>query len=227
LRFFYILNNMTTNLSNNYSLISEYMYELRDKTVQQDKQKFRLNIERIGELIAYEISKEIKSKEHEVETVLGSKNINIIANQPVIASIMRAGIPLHNGILRMFDKADNAFISAYRKHNELDENDFRILVEYLSCPPLDDRILIVADPMLATGASLVACIKELLKYGKPSKIHVVSVLATYEGIENVKKNFDNVSIWCGDIDDELTAKSYIVPGLGDAGDLCYGEKIQS
>ena len=117
MRFFYILNNMTTNLSNNYSLISEYMYELRDKTVQQDKQKFRLNIERIGELIAYEISKEIKSKEHEVETVLGSKNINIIANQPVIASIMRAGIPLHNGILRMFDKADNAFISAYGKMN--------------------------------------------------------------------------------------------------------------
>lgn len=217
---------MLTNFSTTYSLISEMMLELRDKNIQKDRQKFRLNIEKIGALMAFEISKTFKTKQVEVETVLGSKEINTMQQQPVIASIMRAGFPLHYGLLNMFDKADNAFISAYRKHNELDPNDFKILVEYVSCPPLDGRTLIVADPMLATGASLVACIHELLKYGQPDKIHVATVLATYEGIEAVKKNFSNVSIWCADIDDELTAKSYIVPGLGDAGDLCFGEKVQ-
>ena len=217
---------MLTNLSNSYSLISEIMCELRDKNIQTDRQKFRMNIEKIGELMAFEISKTFENKEIEVETVLGTKAVKVMNQQPVIASIMRAGFPLHYGLLNMFNKADNAFISAYRKHSEIDSNDFKILVEYISCPPLDDRILIVADPMLATGASLVACLHELLKYGTPKKIHICTVLATDEGIENVKMNFENSSIWCADIDDELTAKSYIVPGLGDAGDLCFGEKLQ-
>lgn len=217
---------MITNLCKDYSLIAEFMRELRDKTIQQDRMRFRNNITRIGEIIAYEISKKIVSKRTEVETVLGTKEIHVMEQQPIIASILRAGLPLHTGLLNMFDKADNCFISAYRKHSEIDSNEFTIQVEYVSCPPLNDRVLIVADPMLATGASLVSCIQALLKYGTPSTIHIVNILATYEGIEEVQKHFDNAHIWCADIDDELTAKSYIVPGLGDAGDLCFGEKMQ-
>ncbi len=218
---------MVTNLSKSYSLVSEIMHELRDKNIQQDRQKFRMNIEKIGSIAAYEISKTLSHKIQEVETVLGTKEVQLMEHQPVVASIMRAGFPLHQGLLHMFDKADNAFISAYRKHNELNPNDFKILVEYVACAPIEGRTLIVADPMLATGASLVACIRELLTYGTPKTIHIVNVLATQEGIEEVLKHFENATIWCGDIDDELTAKSYIVPGLGDAGDLCYGEKVQN
>ena len=159
-----------------------------------------------------------------METPLGSATCKIIKEQPVLATILRAGIPLHNGLLNYFDKADNAFISAYRKHQK--DGSFEISLDYVSCPELEDRILIISDPMLATGASLVKTIHYLKAEGNPREIHIVAAIACTVGIEYVIREDPGVTIWCGDIDDELTAKGYIVPGLGDAGDLAYGVKIQ-
>lgn len=187
--------------------------------------RFRRNLERIGEIAAYEISKELPSIETEIQTPLGIANCKVLAQQPVLGTILRAGLPLHQGLLNYFDKADNAFISAYRKHNN--EGTFEISLEYLSCPDLENRILILSDPMLATGASLVKTIQYLREEGEPSSIHIVAAIACTVGLEYVRREVPKALIWCGDIDDELTAKGYIVPGLGDAGDLAYGLKIQS
>ncbi len=215
---------MVINLSEQSSLISTWISELRDTTVQNDRMRFRRNLERIGEVAAYEISRQLEYEEKEIQTPLGISVCDLLKNQPVLATILRAGLPLHQGLLNYFDKADNAFISAYRKHNK--EGGFDISLDYVSCPDLENRVVIISDPMLATGASLVKTIQFLREEGHPSAIHVVVAIACTVGIEYVHRSEPNCKIWCGAIDDELTAKGYIVPGLGDAGDLAFGNKVQ-
>ena len=207
------------------TIINNYIAELRNVEVQGDRMRFRKNLERIGELIAYEISKTLDYETVSVTTPLGEKEMNILVDQPVLATIMRAGLPLHQGFLNIFDKADNAFIAAYRKYDK--NEDFEIRIEYYSAANIDGRVLMLVDPMLATGSSLVQCLDGLLHDEmKPSKLHLVAVIASAEGVDYVKKKLAkyNATLWVGNIDDELTAKAYIVPGLGDAGDLAYGEK---
>ena len=217
---------MIINLSQHHSLLSNWVAELRDINIQGDRMRFRRNLERIGEIAAYEISKELPWKTVEVPTPLGSHESKVLEQQPVLATILRAGLPLHNGMLNYFDKADNAFIPAYRKHHR--DGSFDISLEYMSSPSLDGRILIISDPMLATGASLVKTVEYLKNEGSPKVIHIVVAIACTVGIEYVHRECgEDVKIWCGDIDDELTAKGYIVPGLGDAGDLAFGNKTQA
>jgi len=219
------IKSMVHHLSKEHSLLSNWIAELRDVNVQNDRMRFRRNIERIGEVIAYEMSKHMANKIVKTTTPLGIHDSKILQEQPVLATILRAGLPLHQGMLNYFDKADNAFISAYRKHH--DDGSFEIRIEYLSCPDLNDRILIIADPMLATGASLVQTIQAITKTQKPKEIHIAVAIASKAGIEVVENALGkNIPIWCGDIDDVLNDKSYIVPGLGDAGDLAYGTKMQ-
>ena len=212
------------NLSSTHSLLSNWISELRSLDVQTDRMRFRRNLERIGEIFAYEISRLLPWEQVEVATPMGIAAAKVLREQPVLATILRAGLPLHQGLLNYFDKADNAFISAYRKHHR--DGTFEISLEYVSCPSLEGRVLIVSDPMLATGASLLKTLQFLKEEGHPSEIHVVAAIACTVGIESVLRNHPSVHIWCGDIDDELTAKGYIVPGLGDAGDLAYGVKVQ-
>ena len=217
---------MVHHLSEKHSLLSNWIAELRDVQIQKDRMRFRRNIERIGEVIAYEMSKHMAHKVANTTTPLGIHASKILMEQPVIATVLRAGLPMHQGMLNYFDKADNAFISAYRKHHP--DGSFEISVEYLSCPDLNNRILIIADPMLATGASLVETIQAITKTQKPKEIHIAVAIASKKGIETVQAALGmDTSIWCGDIDDVLNDKSYIVPGLGDAGDLAYGTKMQS
>jgi uracil phosphoribosyltransferase len=217
---------MVHHLSEKHSLLSNWIAELRDVQIQKDRMRFRRNIERIGEVIAYEMSKHMAQKVVNTTTPLGTHASKILMEQPVIATVLRAGLPMHQGMLNYFDKADNAFISAYRKHQP--DGSFEISVEYLSCPDLNNRILIIADPMLATGASLVETIQAITKTQKPKEIHIAVAIASKKGIETVQAALGmDTPIWCGDIDDVLNDKSYIVPGLGDAGDLAYGTKMQS
>jgi uracil phosphoribosyltransferase len=216
---------VVVNLSEQHSLVSNWINELRDLNIQEDRMRFRINLERIAEIAAYEISKVLPFIEIEVETPLGIAVGKALKDQPVLATILRAGIPMHNGLLNYFDKADNAFVAAYRKHEK--DGTFEISLEYMSCPDLENRIIIVSDPMLATGASLVKTIHFLKEEGPPKEIHVVCAIACTVGIEYVKREDPSVTIWCGDIDEELTAKGFIVPGLGDAGDLAYGSKSQA
>ena len=216
---------MVRNLSNTYSIVSDWISELRDVELQADKMRFRRNLERIGELAALEISTKLAYTEKEIQTPLGIAVCKTLSEQPILATILRAGLPLHNGMLNIFDKADNAFISAYRKHRH--DGSFDISLEYISCPDLDDRVLIISDPMIATGSSLVKTIQFLREEGKPKEIHIVAAIACTVGIEFVKRAEPHVTIWCGEIDEELTAKGYIVPGLGDAGDLAFGPKVQA
>lgn len=215
---------MVINLSEQHSLVSNWVSELRDVEIQADRMRFRRNLERIGEAAAYEISKVMPFIEKEVQTPLGTATCKVLQYNPVLATILRAGLPLHQGLLNYFDMADNAFISAYRKHNQ--DGSFEISLDYISCPELEDRIVIISDPMLATGSSLVKTIHYLKEEGRPKEIHIVAAIACTVGIEYVKREEPSVTVWCGDIDDELTAKGYIVPGLGDAGDLAYGAKVQ-
>jgi uracil phosphoribosyltransferase len=215
---------MVVNLSEQYSLLCDWISEIRDQDIQLDRMRFRRNLERIGEVAAYEISKSLTYLEKEVQTPLGIATAKVLKNQPVITTILRAGLPLHQGLLNFFDKADNGFISAYRKHQR--DGSFEIRLDYISCPELEGRVVIVSDPMLATGASLVKTIQYLREEGHPAEIHVVVAIACTVGIEYVLREEPNCRIWCGAIDDELTAKGYIVPGLGDAGDLAYGNKVQ-
>ena len=216
---------MVTNLSENYSILCDWISEIRNVEVQTDRMRFRRNLERIGELAAIEISKRLAFVETEVQTPLGFSNCKVLKDQPVLATILRAGLPLHQGLLNIFDNADNAFISAYRKHKH--DGSFDISLDYVSAPDLENRVVIISDPMLATGSSLVKTIKFLREEGSPKEIHVVVAIACTVGIEFVQRSEPAVKIWCGDIDEELTAKGYIVPGLGDAGDLAYGAKTQS
>ncbi|WP_315818096.1 uracil phosphoribosyltransferase [Paraflavitalea speifideaquila] len=215
---------MVINLSDQCSLVSQWISEIRDVQIQTDRMRFRRNLERIGEIAAYEISKVLDFEEKEVQTPLGISVCDVIKEQPVLATILRAGLPLHQGLLNYFDKADNAFISAYRKH--LRDGSFEISLEYISCPELENRVVIISDPMLATGSSLVKTIQYLREEGHPREIHIVVAIACTVGIEYVLRSEPNVKLWCGAIDEELTAKGYIVPGLGDAGDLAFGAKVQ-
>jgi uracil phosphoribosyltransferase len=215
---------MVINLSQHYSLLSDWISELRDEKLQQDRLRFRRNLERIGEVAAFEISKQLKFEEKEIQTPLGSAVCKNLQQQPVLATILRAGLPLHQGLLNYFDRADNAFISAYRKHRR--DGSFEISLDYISCPELENRVVIISDPMLATGSSLVKTIQFLREEGHPSEIHIVVAIACTVGIEFVKRSEPHCKVWCGAIDDELTAKGYIVPGLGDAGDLAFGTKVQ-
>ncbi|MGZ8537749.1 MAG: uracil phosphoribosyltransferase [Flavisolibacter sp.] len=216
---------MVINLSKEHSLVSNWIAELRDVNIQNDRMRFRRNLERIGEVAAFEISRMLPYVEKEIPTPLGSVMCEVLEEQPILTTILRAGLALHQGLLSYFDKADNAFVSAYRKHHP--DGSFDIALEYLSCPEIDDRILIISDPMLATGASLVKTIQYLKEEGSPKAIHIVTAIACTIGIEYLRREVPEAIIWCGAIDDELTAKGYIVPGLGDAGDLAYGAKIQS
>ena len=212
-------------LSNEVSLVNSWINELRNVEVQTDRMKFRRNMERIGEIAAFEISKKLDYKEVEITTPLDKIKVKEIAVQPVITTILRAGVPLFQGVLNYFDKADCGFVAAYRKH---DMNDyFSIKQDYLTCPNIEGRPLIVADPMLATGASLIEALKDLLTHGKPSQIHIVAAIASRHGAEAIRTAYPEAQIWIGAIDEELTSKGYITPGLGDAGDLSFGEKLQN
>ncbi|MBS1732521.1 MAG: uracil phosphoribosyltransferase [Bacteroidetes bacterium] len=216
---------MVKNLSASHSLVSNWVAELRDVEVQNDRMRFRRNLERIAEVIGYEISKQMESEEKEVTTPMGTATCKVLKQQPVLATILRAGLAMHNGLLNYFDKADNAFLSAYRKHNP--DGSFDIRLEYMSCPEIEGRTIIISDPMLATGSSLVKSIQHLKEEGEIKELHIVCAIACTVGIEYVLRAEPKATIWCGDIDDELTAKGYIVPGLGDAGDLAYGSKMQN
>lgn len=208
----------------NNSVLNQFVAEMRDVNIQADSMRFRRNMERIGEIFAYEISKTFHYESREVTTPLGSAFMELPAEQPVLATILRAGLPFHNGFLNYFDKGGNAFVSAYRKHHK--DGKFTIQMEYVSSPVLEDKTLIITDPMLATGSSIVLTYKELLSKGKPRHTHIVTIIACTDGIEYIKRNlsFENITIWAAAIDSELTAQAYIVPGLGDAGDLAYGTK---
>ena len=216
---------MVINLSDQHSLLSNWVSELRDVDVQNDRMRFRRNLERIGEVAAYEISKQLDWEEKEITTPLGTANCKVLSAQPILATILRAGLGMHTGLLNYFDKAENAFISAYRKHNP--DGSFLINIEYMSCPEVDGKVIIISDPMIATGASLVKAIQFLKAEGDIKEIHIVCAIACTVGIEYVLREQPKAIIWCGDIDDEITAKGYIVPGLGDAGDLAFGQKMQA
>ena len=207
----------------NCTVFNQYLAEIRDQKVQKDRLRFRKNVERCGEIFAYEISKELSFKKREVITPLGVSEDYMINEQPVLITILRAGLPLHQGLLNRLDNADNGYISAYRKHNK--DGTFEIELEYLACPDLEGRTIILSDPMLATGSSMILAYKALLSKGKPKHCHVVSLIASSEGLEFTMKNLpQTATIWVGAVDQEMTAQSYIVPGLGDAGDLAYGTK---
>ena len=213
------------NLSEQNSLVGQFMSEVRDKVLQQERLRFRTNIHRLAQIMAYEISKRLRYREVEVETPLGVKKTRVIDDRVVLATILRAGLPFHEGFLSYFDGADNAFVSAYRKYFPKTD-DFVVHIEYIASPRLDDKTLIIVDPMLATGSSMELAYQALVTKGHPSHIHVASVIATDQAIEVVRKRLpaDKTTLWTADIDHELNSHSYISPGLGDAGDLLYGEK---
>lgn len=212
------------NLAEKNSLISQYMMELRNVKIQCDPLRFRRNLERLGQIMAYEISKTLNYSKETVMTPLDSAECDVIADQVVLATIFRAGIPFHQGFLQYFDNAENAFVSAYRKYKE--KENFDVFIEYLASPRLDDKILIIADPMLATGASMELSFRALLTKGMPRHIHVASVIASQQAVDYIERVFpaDRTTIWIGAIDAAINSHSYIVPGLGDAGDLAYGVK---
>ncbi len=213
------------NFADSPSLVNRYMMEMRDINIQKDPLRFRTNLDRIGEIMAYEISKRLNYKNTEVQTPLGTAVCREPSDQVVLATILRAGLPFHHGFLNYFDQAENAFVSAYRRYKEKGDS-FDVLVEYLASPSIEGKTLILVDPMLATGSSMELAYKALLSKGTPAKIHVASVIASRKSVEYVCGCFpaDKTTLWCGDIDEEVNAHSYIVPGLGDAGDLAYGVK---
>jgi uracil phosphoribosyltransferase len=215
---------MVEDFSKTNSLFSNFMAEIRDEIVQRDRMRFRRNLERISEIMAYELSKSLKFSQKEVTTQLGEYATEVIEDLPVLATILRAGIPMHQGLLNYFDGSDSAFISAYRKHTS--EEEFDVFVEYCAAPNIEGKVLIISDPMLATGNSMYLVYKALLKYGTPRQIHIVTAISTQEAIDFIQSKFpSHTKIWTGGVDEELTAQSYIVPGLGDAGDLAFGDKI--
>ncbi len=215
---------MITNLSDQNSLFSQFLSEIRNIDVQHDRLRFRRNLERMAEIMAYELSKTLSYKSEEIVTPLGETNVPLSSDEIVLATILRAGLPMHQGLLNYFDKADSAFISAYRKHTS--DEEFDIHVEYCASPTLDNKVLVISDPMLATGSSMAMVYEALKSYGNPKQLHIVCGIATEEGLNYLSKKVPrSAKIWVGAIDDELTAQSYIVPGLGDAGDLAFGDKI--
>lgn len=214
---------MIFDLSKTNHIANTFIAELRDETIQKDSMRFRKNLERLGAFFAYEISKTLTYTEVATQTPLGIAKSNVLTDQPVLATVLRAGLPMQQGLLSVFDHADCAFITAYRKTKK--SGDFIIQMEHVSTPDLTDKVVILADPMLATGWSMVLCAKELINRYKVQKLHLVSAIASSEGIKHVQANLPNAQLWVGAIDEEMTSKSYIVPGLGDAGDLAFGEKI--
>ncbi len=213
------------HLEKNNSILNKFIAEIRDEIIQKDSLRFRNNISRIGEILSYELSKHLNYSTQEVTTCLGTKNINLPNNKIVLCSVLRAGIPLHQGLLNYFDDAESAFISAYRNH-PVNGSKSEIIVEYFAAPSLENKTLLLADPMLATGQSLIAVYEAIKKYGNTKEIHLASVIASTEGIECIKNHFpENTHLWIAAIDDELNNKGYIVPGLGDAGDLAFGSKL--
>ena len=214
------------NISLQNSILNNFISEIRSVGIQKDSMRFRRNIERIGEILGYEMSKSLSYKTEPVKTPLGKCTINLPDNDIVLCSILRAGVPLHNGLLNYFDTAENAFISAYRHHKH-DPESFEIIVEYLACPNLENKTLVLADPMLATGQSMVATFEALKPFGTPKEVHLISVIGAQEGVNFVEQNLDdNTHLWIAAIDETLNDKGYIIPGLGDAGDLAFGEKLQ-
>ena len=214
------------NLSEHNSVLNMYLREIRDVEIQKDPLRFRRNIERIGEVMAVEVSKELDYEQTNVQTPLGVAPVNTIADNLVLATILRAGLPLHQGFLNVFDRAENAFLSAYRRVN--DKGELEIVAEYMAAPSIDGKTLIVADPMLATGMSMEVGYLALLRHGKPKHTHLCCTIATPQAIDCLReslKDSPDVTVWCAAIDPVLNDKKYIVPGLGDAGDLCYGIKI--
>lgn len=212
------------NIGDTNSVLNTFIAELRDQVIQKDAMRFRRNIQRIGEVMAYEMSKQLTYKSKTVTTPLGTKIVQLSDENLVLCSILRAGLPLHQGVLNYFDKIENAFISAYRKVK--DNGDFDIRVEYFASPSLQDKILILADPMLATGQSLVSTYKALLSHGTPKEFHVFSVIGSTDGIDYIKKHLpENTHLWIATIDETLNDHGYIIPGLGDAGDLAFGNKL--
>ena len=212
------------NLSQQQSVFNQFMAEIRDNVIQKDSLRFRRNLERVGEIMAYEISKTLAFGQKPVTTPLGISDCSVLLEQPVLATILRAGLPLHRGLLNYFDQAENTFISAFSMHHD-DDDEFDVEIEYLASPDLEGKTVILCDPMLATGSSMVLGYKALLERGVPGKIHVATVIASEQGIRFVQENMpDDTTVWVGAIDKELTSRAYIVPGLGDAGDLAYGSK---
>ena len=214
----------TFNLGKENSVFNHFIREIRDVNIQKDALRFRRNIERIGEVFAYEISKKMSYQAQEITTPLGTSNENLMLEKPVLATILRAGLPLHQGLLNYFDSSDNCFISAFRKHKK--GGNFEIKIEYISSPNLEEKTVILCDPMLASGSSMVLAMEALLSKGNPKHIHVIAVIASTEGIQYLKENSPvrNWTLWIGAEDQEMTSQSYIAPGLGDAGDLAFGEK---
>ncbi len=214
-------------LGNNHSVLDQYLAEIRDESIQKDPLRFRENLYRIGEIFAYEISKTLDFQVSEVTTPLGVADVPVLQKQPVLATILRAGLPMHNGLLRILDRAENCFISAFRKYTG--EGKFEIEFEYMASPSLEGKVVILSDPMLASGKSMEIGYEALFSKGTPAHVHLVAIIASKQGVEYVKNNIKakNVTLWLGAVDKEMTAKSYIVPGLGDAGDLAFGEKIDS
>jgi uracil phosphoribosyltransferase len=212
-------------LSEHPSVLNQYIGEVRDAGIQKDPLRFRRNIERLGEIFAIEISRSLSYTETEVTTPLGIAVVPLLDEYPVLATILRAGLPFHQGFLNIFDRSENAFISTYRKTHK--DGTFSMNVEYSSIPETEGKVLILGDPMLATGSSMIYAYKELIAHGKPKHVHFVTIVASMEGLNQLKMNIPkkNTDIWVGAVDEELTAQSYIVPGLGDAGDLSYGRKI--
>jgi uracil phosphoribosyltransferase len=216
------------NFAEQNSIINQYMAELRDKKYQQNRLLFRNNILRIGELMAYEISKTLSYKPKTITTPLGTLDIQLPKDDVLLATVLRAGLPFHDGFQHVFDHANSAFVSAYRMYTNREHTEVGVHAEYIATPSVKGRTLLIVDPMLATGGSLAAAIEALLQAGKPKKIHVCCIIAAPEGIEVVKEAMpDNATIWCASIDEGMNEQKYIVPGFGDCGDLCYGEKLQS
>jgi uracil phosphoribosyltransferase len=214
---------MIFELSKTNSIANNFIAEMRDELIQKDSMRFRRNLERLGEFFAFEISKTLKYNETDIQTPLGIAKCNVLTEQPVLATILRAGLPMQQGMLNVFDKADCAFITAYRKTKK--SGDFIIQMEHISAPDLEGKTVILVDPMLATGLSMVLCAKELINRYKVEKLHLVAAIASTEGVKHVRANLPKANLWLGAVDDEMTSKSYIVPGLGDAGDLAFGVKI--
>jgi len=215
---------MIYNLGQKSSILNQYISEIRDSEIQKDSLRFRRNLERIGEIFAYEISKTLQYEEKEIITPLGSANVPVLTEHPVLIPVLRAGLPMHKGLQNVFDKSESAFISAYRKTEKNEK--FIVNVEYISTPNLTGKTIILTDPMMATGLSIVAAYKQLINNGKPKHLHIVIIIASTEGVEYLKRHLPskNVTLWIGAVDIELTAQAYIVPGLGDAGDLAFGSK---
>ncbi|MCX6266169.1 MAG: uracil phosphoribosyltransferase [Bacteroidetes bacterium] len=212
-------------LSSGNSILNQYISELRDAEIQKDSLRFRNNLERLGGIFAYEISKGLSYETKEVITPLGIANVPMLVEYPVLTTILRAGLPFHQGFLNFFDKSENGFISAFRRHHK--DGTFSINIEYASVTEIENKVVILCDTMLASGSSMVLAYKELITHGKPRHTHIAAVVANLEGLEYVKKHIskNDITVWVGAIDDEMTAQSYIVPGLGDAGDLAYGKKL--